>query len=75
LGPTEGIALITSDVRRITNFPRQHYDAGCAKNDRTGRRYKRVVRILKRLRNHMADNPAAPAHIQSRAKLTASALS
>jgi hypothetical protein len=48
--PAEGIALIAAG-QRITNFPRQHYSNGCAKNDRAGRRYKRVVRILKRLRN------------------------
>jgi hypothetical protein len=37
----------------IHNFPRQHYDEGVAKNDATSRRYKRVVRILKRLENEM----------------------
>ncbi|MGE0210516.1 MAG: hypothetical protein AB7S41_02380 [Parvibaculaceae bacterium] len=71
--PVEGIAL-NAVVQRITNFPRQHYTNGCAKNDRTGRRYKRVVRILKRLRNHMAENVGAAAQIRSRAKATASFL-
>lgn len=71
--PAEGIALIATG-QRITNFPRQHYTNGCAKNDRTGRRYKRVVRILKRLRNHMADNVGAADQIRSRAKATASFL-
>jgi hypothetical protein len=71
--PVEGVALIASG-QRITNFPRQHYVNGCAKNDRTGRRYKRVVRILKRLRNHMAENGGATAQICSRAKATASFL-
>jgi hypothetical protein len=59
--PHNGIALITADGQRITNFPDQHYRNGCAKNDQTGRRYKRVARILKRLRNHMAEHPDAPA--------------
>ena len=71
--PAEGIALIAAG-KRITNFPRQHYTNGCAKNDRTGRRYKRVVRILKRLRNHMAANVVAAAQIRGRAKATASYL-
>lgn len=71
--PVEGIALIAVG-QRVTNFPRQHYANGCAKNDRTGRRYKRVVRILKRLRNHMAENVDAATQIRSRAKATASFL-
>ena len=72
--PDNGIGLITADGRRITNFPDQHYANGCAKNDRTGRRYKRVVRILKRLRNHIAENPDAPAKVRADAKSTASFL-
>lgn len=39
----------------IRNWPHQHYDNGVAKNDRTSRHFKRVVRILKRLRNEMAE--------------------
>jgi hypothetical protein len=39
----------------IHNFPSQHYDEGIAKNNATARRYKRVVRILKRLENEMVD--------------------
>jgi hypothetical protein len=38
------------------NWPNQHYENSVAKNTRTGRRYKGVVRILKKLRNIMADN-------------------
>jgi hypothetical protein len=40
---------------RIINWPRQNYDNGVAKNETTGRRFKAVTRILKRLRNEMAD--------------------
>jgi hypothetical protein len=72
--PPNGIALITEEGQRITNFPDQHYRNGCAKNDRTGRRYKRVARILKRLRDHMAEHPDAPALVRSRAKATPSFL-
>jgi len=39
----------------ILNFPRQHLVEGTSKNDATSRRYKRVVRILKRLENEMVD--------------------
>jgi hypothetical protein len=40
----------------ILNYPKQHLEEGTKKNDATSRRYKRVVRILKRLENEMADN-------------------
>ena len=72
--PHVGIALLTPDGTRITNFPQQHYLNGCAKTDRTGRRYKRIVRILKRLRNDIGDNPQTPQHMRDRAKGTASFL-
>jgi len=37
----------------IHNYPKQHLELGTRKNDATSRRYKRVVRILKRLENEM----------------------
>lgn len=40
---------------RIINWPDQHYENGVSKNHATGRRYKRVVRILKKLSNEMAN--------------------
>jgi hypothetical protein len=52
----------------------QHYRNGCGKNVRTGRRYKRVVRILKRLRNHMAENPDLPQAMREQLRATASFL-
>ena len=50
-----GVAFKTDAGDLIKNFPKQCYDSGVAKNDRVGRRYKRVVRILKRLRDAMQD--------------------
>lgn len=44
--------------KRIINYPQQHLDQGTRKNDATARRYKRVVRILKRLENEMVDEGA-----------------
>jgi hypothetical protein len=72
--PDLGVALLTRGGQRLTNFPEQHYHNGCAKNDRTARRYKRVVRILKRLRNHMADNPDLPPGVRAQVRATASFL-
>ena len=45
----------------IVNWPRQNYAKGVGKNDATGRRFKAVTRILKRLRNEMADEGYAAA--------------
>lgn len=45
----------------IINWPQQNYDNGVGKNDRTSRRFKRVVRILKRLRNEMREKGIAAA--------------
>lgn len=46
---------------RVINWHHQHYDNGVAKNKRTSRRFKRVVRILKKLSSDMATSgtPAA----------------
>jgi len=50
-----GIALLNDAApwQDIVNYPKQHLERSTAKNDRTYRRYKRVVRILKRLENEM----------------------
>lgn len=60
-----GVALYPDRGRRVLNYPerlrpdwphdRLHYENGVTKNQATGRAYKGVVRILKNLRNRMAD--------------------
>jgi len=47
--------------QRIINWPDQHYENGVAKNGRTGRSYKGCVRILKSVKNAMADAGIASA--------------
>lgn len=56
----DGIRLLNDSdpSQRIVNYPKQHLEQGTRKNDRTSRRYKRVVRILKRLENQMVDEGA-----------------
>jgi len=39
---------------RVRNWPEQHYESGVEKNDACSRRFKRVVRVVKSLRNEMA---------------------
>ena len=41
---------------KVINWPEQHYANGVSKNNTTGRRYKAMVRILKKLCNEMTDN-------------------
>ena len=41
--------------KRIINWHQQHYDEGVAKNTKTNRRFKRVTRILKRMREDMIE--------------------
>lgn len=51
-----GTQLFPDNGGKIINWPRQNYRNGVSKNDATGRRFKAVVRILKRLRNEMVEN-------------------
>jgi hypothetical protein len=51
----QGIVIHPDSGGEIHNFPKQHLDEGVRKNEATNRRYKRVVRILKRLENEMVD--------------------
>ena len=52
-----GVEMIPDDFSppRVKNWPDQHYANGVSKNDSTSRRYKRVVRILKKLSNEMSE--------------------
>lgn len=51
----EGVELrpLNDLQRRIINWHDAHYARGVARNDATGRRFKRVARILKKLREDM----------------------
>lgn len=51
----EGVELQSDRSLRLVNWPDQHYRNAISKNDTTGRRYKRLTRILKRLRIEMSD--------------------
>jgi hypothetical protein len=62
----EGVGFNTDSGKFIQNFPQQTYDNGVSRNDATGRSYKRVIRILKRMRNKMqAENIAAAENVAS----------
>ena len=60
-----GVALLTDRGQRIENYPERlvdywpstplHYENGNSKNATTRRRYRGLVRILKKIRNEMED--------------------
>ena len=52
-----GGVVITPDVgSEIINYPEQHIDNGRKKNSETNHYYKRIVRIMKKMRHIMLDN-------------------
>lgn len=51
----EGVAILSTDGRWTVNFPEQHAANGVAKRVRTLYRFKKVVRILKRMRADMTE--------------------
>jgi hypothetical protein len=56
-----GVAFDPDNGGRVFNWPQQNYDNGVAKNNQTGRSFKRAVRIIKRLRYAMEDDGVAAA--------------
>ena len=56
-----GVAFDPDSGNRIINWPEQTYSNGVGRNTATGRKYKRVIRILKRLRDTMQDDGIAVA--------------
>lgn len=57
-----GVELRPDDGGSIINWPDQTYENGVEKNNQTGRRYKAVIRILKRLRNKMQEDEIGDAN-------------
>ena len=53
---TEGVVLFADDDSKVVNYPLQHIENGKKKNENTQRRYKRMVRIFKRLKIKMEDD-------------------
>lgn len=57
-----GIGFDTDSGQRITNWPEQNYTNSLAKHEATGRRYRKMVRIIKRLRDVMQEEKIAAAN-------------
>lgn len=48
-----GQIVYRTDSTSVINYPKQQHDNGVAKNNRTGTRYKQLVRILKNIENEL----------------------
>jgi hypothetical protein len=57
-----GVAFDTDKGKRIVNWPDQTYSNGVDKNNATSRRYKKIIRILKNLRNDMQEDKITEAN-------------
>lgn len=51
----EGIKYFSSDGEQIINYPKDHVKNGKQKNIDTNYKYKKIVRIMKHVRNEMVD--------------------
>lgn len=58
---SSGTSLFPGSGGHTENWPQEHYDNGVGKNKDTGFRFKRLVRIMKHLRNAMTDDRIAVA--------------
>jgi hypothetical protein len=60
-----GVAFQPDDGGLVINWPKQTYDNGVSKNTSNGRKYKRTIRILKRMRDEMKAANIAEAKVVS----------
>jgi hypothetical protein len=58
---TSGTWFKSDSGVEIHNYPEQQYLNGVAKHERTGKRFKKLVRVLKNLRNEMLDGDVTEA--------------
>lgn len=52
----EGVKFFSKEGKEVINYPKKHIENGKLKNEITQRRFKRLARILKRLRYKMKDD-------------------
>ena len=52
----EGTWFVSKSDQQISNYPKIHIKNGTAKNNRTGYKYKKLVRIMKHIKNDMVDD-------------------
>ncbi len=52
----EGTWFTDTNGRKVKNYPKVHINNGCNKNKDTNGRYKKLVRIMKHIKNEMVDD-------------------
>lgn len=52
----EGTWFVAKSGEEVSNYPKIHIRKGTDKNNRTDYRYKKLVRIMKHIKNEMVDN-------------------
>lgn len=62
---TEGVAIVGANGAVTQNFPEQHHANGKTKRTNTAHRFKKVVRMAKRLNCELADDNAIPRRLPS----------
>lgn len=55
----EGIWFMSKDGQEVKNYPKEHISNGITKNNETNYKYKKLVRIMKHIRNEMVDDKKA----------------
>lgn len=52
----EGTKFFSDDYKMVVNFPNQHLENGKSKNSNTSKKFKRLVRVFKKLKNKMVED-------------------
>lgn len=52
----EGVWLISKTGEEVLNYPKRHKENGISKNINTNSRYKKLVRIMKHIKNEMVED-------------------
>ncbi len=55
----EGIWFMSKAGEEVQNYPKEHISNGITKNNETNYKYKKLVRIMKHIRNEMVDEKKA----------------
>lgn len=61
----EGICIISKEGEKIINYPKQHKENGTNKNNRTNTYYKKMVRLIKKIKYNMKENYSSTKNISS----------
>lgn len=55
----EGTWFVAKTGKEVSNYPKRHIQNGISKNNATNKEYKKLVRIMKHIKNNMVDDQAA----------------